>query len=365
MRKKYSCTVIQKSWFVYFRKYISRILGYEVRQNIKRILAVIIGNPHARLENSYINRKLKTNALPLEIVIDSINLCNLRCPLCKTGVHELNRPLLKMELDNFKDILDKIEFSQTIYLIKWGEAFLHPNIFEMIKLCKKRGKKVHLNSNFTTVKDEHLEKIIDSALDELVISLDGVSQETYVKYRVGGQFEMAFGNMVKLVQLKEKKKANTPYILWKFLVNRYNEHEVEKAKQLADDNGIEIKFAPIYLNDVSADDDGQYDMKVAKEWLPKDNKYFYDSRLTPIIEDACPHLWKYPVIQSDGGISPCCHVTSKEHDFGNLLEGSYSSFHDIWNNEKYQYSRSLFTNEKYDGKNKGSICDTCRIYRKD
>ena len=42
MEKKYSGTVIQKSWFVYFRKYISRILGYEVRQNIKRILAVII-----------------------------------------------------------------------------------------------------------------------------------------------------------------------------------------------------------------------------------------------------------------------------------------------------------------------------------
>lgn len=48
---------------------------------------------------------------------------------------------------------------------------------------------------------------------------------------------------------EEEIENARPKIIWKFLVNRYNEHEIDYAKQLAKQIGVELLFDKMGLAD--------------------------------------------------------------------------------------------------------------------
>ena len=64
-----------------------------------------------------------------------------------------------------------------------------------------------------------------AVLDEIIVSLDGVDQETYAKYRVGGQIERVFDGVRRLVAAKQQLGAQTPLINLQFIVMKHNEHD--------------------------------------------------------------------------------------------------------------------------------------------
>ena len=66
-----------------------------------------------------------------------------------------------------------------------------------------------------------------SGLRHLIISLDGVTQGTYRKYRQGGDVELVFENMNKIISAKKSSGLETPVIEWQFLVFKHNEHEIQ------------------------------------------------------------------------------------------------------------------------------------------
>jgi radical SAM protein with 4Fe4S-binding SPASM domain len=67
------------------------------------------------------------------------------------------------------------------------------------------------------------------------------------------------------------------------------------------------------------------------------------------------------VVNPDGKIFPCCLVTDKSNTFGDLLT---ESIEDIWNNDKYEYSRSLFRKQNNSGQKIETICFKCNNFRK-
>ena len=67
----------------------------------------------------------KLNSLPYHYVVEPTNSCNLKCPLCPTGLKIDSRKKGILKIDQFKKILNKIEDSAlAIYLQNWGEATL-------------------------------------------------------------------------------------------------------------------------------------------------------------------------------------------------------------------------------------------------
>ena len=81
------------------------------------------------------------------------------------------------------------------------------------------------------------EDIIKSGLDVMIVSLDGVTQEVYEKYRVGGRLDRVLDNVKLLVQKKKELGSSTPHMEWQFIVMQQNEHQMEEAQQLAADFG--------------------------------------------------------------------------------------------------------------------------------
>jgi radical SAM protein with 4Fe4S-binding SPASM domain len=319
--------------------------------------------------SNYIQFKFNPNTLkpklPRAAIIDPINICNLDCPLCASRNQNYEKG--KMSLNTFKTTLDKIPSLKIVILFNWGEPFLHHEIFNIIKESVSKNIYTIAHTNFSFKRKlDFFEELLSTGLHQLVVSADGASQETYEKYRVKGKFNWIVNNMKMLVEAKKKLRRRDPKIVWKFIVNRYNEHEIEYAKNLAKEIGVEIMFDKMGLADDIPDLEfpGTLDERKAF-WLPKNQDYVLDyyknGHKGPLNNKPCNQLFTSTVVNPDGKITPCCWVTNKENVWGDL---NRQSFEEIWYNEKYKYSRSLFNNLNYDGKENYTICTNCEIYKR-
>ena len=94
---------------------------------------------------------------------------------------------------------------------------------------------------------ENCQKTIESGLKNLIISLDGNSQETYESYRKRRLQKVIEGTKT-LFNGRKNLKVNT-HIILQFLVVRDNEHLVNEMKQLCKDLELDefrIKTAQFY-----------------------------------------------------------------------------------------------------------------------
>jgi len=306
---------------------------------------------------------------PEQVIINTIDKCNLACIFCPLGQKMYKPTIETMDFSTFQIVFNKILFVKWIGFFNWGEPFLNPHLFDMIWLAKKNHKHTVVHSNFSLQRNSlFFNKIIFSELDELNISCNGASQKSYEKYHINGNFKLVVSNMKKLRNLQKKYKKESPKIIWKFLVHRYNEHELVYAQHLAKSLDIELKFDFFRLGEDLPDMHrkfGNLKNKI-KQWLPRKNidfihQVYRKNKLYPLFDKPCPFLFSMFIINTDGSIFPCCYVSEPSTAFGNLIT---DSFNKMWNNHMYQYSRSIFKNNNYRSPKVYTICEKCKNYTK-
>ena len=294
---------------------------------------------------------------PYWLVIDPCNLCNLSCPFCPTGQKREVRTKGKIKLDDFKAVLDKLgPYLIHIDLVNWGEPLLNENIFDMVKYAKQYSMDIKIDTNLTCLNEAGAEKLVKSGLDKIVVSMDGLNEDTYSKYRVGGNFKTVMDNLKLL--LKKRKELRSPklYITWQFLVFRHNEHEINNAIKMGKKLGIDhVGITKAFIGD--------------KDWIPLNQEYsnynvdrIDKSELTSehfkVFDNAfCNWPWEAIAINTNGSVSVCCSVEEEKDDFGNIFD---QPFEELWNSEKYQDARAYIKNRKDEKRDAKNICIGCK-----
>ena len=305
-------------------------------------------------------RRTRVWGFPYYLIVDSGNICNLKCPLCPTGNRTLDRNQRFVRFEDFRRIIDKLYlYAYEVSLYNWGEPFLNPDIFQMIRYCVERNISTNLSSNFN-ISDLDSEEVIKSGLEYLSISLDGTTQEVYSKYRVGGKIDLVFQNLKKILKKKKDFRSRTPFIEWQFIVMKQNCHQIDDARRMAKEMGVDIiRFIP-----VGVPMDAKNKKELASEWFPDLRAHggkheITDRFLQKPIKGGCFYLYRSVTIHPGGAVAPCCVVYKEKDDFGNMFDTDFSQ---IWNNESYQSARSLFSR-----KQKSSIktvCNRCPMFSK-
>lgn len=318
----------------------------------------------ARLWNLFLVKISKTFrfprvlGMPLTAMIEPTNICNLKCPLCPTGAGLLRRRKASMKFRDFKKIFDWFApYIIHLRLWNWGEPLLNKDLFKMIKHAKKHDVFVNTSTNSFFLNKESAKKIVESGLDEIIISLDGASEETYSKYRKKGNFNRVIEAMKILVSEKKKKGKKFTIIKLQFIVMEHNEHEIKKAVSLAREIGVdEIFFKTVGIMDVSV-------YEPIEKYLPK-NPYFrrYSLQNGKIegkkIRNFCDYLWDETTINVDGSVVPCCRDSHNSYVFGNVFK---EPFKKIWNNKRYVEFRKLVLKNKKDI----PLCNNCQGSKKE
>lgn len=283
--------------------------------------------------------------LPSFANYEPTNMCNLACEMCPSGKGMLKRPRGTADMKLYKKfILENCRTLTNIMLHFQGEPLMFQQLGEMIAFARQNCIHTMFSTNGQLLA-QNIDLIRNARPDHIIVSLDGLTDETYTKYRVGGKVQNVFDGLEKLSQLSAKER---PYIELQFLVFSHNEHEIpdlQKLKKKYHIDKITLKTAQIY-------DDSQVG------FLPKDQKYSRYNinngkfQLKKGTANHCKRLIFGTTVCFDGRVVPCCFDKDADHEFGNIAS---QSLYEIRNSKKYiNFVKQVFTQ-----RNGIDICNNC------
>lgn len=145
------------------------------------------------------SQKDRLNKLYVEVT----TACNLSCQMCVQRVWE--EPVGDMPLATFGALMEglcQFPLPPTVHLGGYGEPMSHPNFLEMVRMTKAAGLRVEVTTNGTLLDAATASALIDLDLDRLVVSIDGVTPESYGQIRSNGNFE----KLVEALRLMHRLK---------------------------------------------------------------------------------------------------------------------------------------------------------------
>ncbi len=262
--------------------------------------------------------KTKVIGSPPVFMVETASVCNLHCPCCASGAGMIKRNKPFVDSTLLYNLVDEL-YEDLWMILFWnqGEPFLHPDLFKMIRYASDRRiyTQVSTNGHFL----QNYEKIFKSGLDELIISLDGATKETYEIYRVGGDFDKVVGDTANLMKQKKERKIQLPHVTLQFVISRQNEHEIKAVETLARQLGVdELIYKTM---EITTD-------KAGLTFLPENKKY---RRYQKNPENwfrkndgkNCSELWSQPVLNSDGTLGVCCFDKQAFFKPGNYEAGRF------------------------------------------
>jgi len=317
--------------------------------NLRRLANLILVESGFQL--SRIIRKVIVPGKPWAASIEPTTSCNLRCPECPAGKQLLSRNKGNMKLEVFHEILDRIS-PDLIHLTLYfqGEPLLNPYFAEMVQMARSRHIFVVTSTNGHFLNDKNVDEIIKSDLSHLIISLDGLDQQTYEKYRVNGDLQTVIDGIHRLVAARQTVKSKSPFIELQFLVMRHNEHQVKQMREFAKQSGVDkLSFKTVQVNNFNAENSIIPTLKGKSRYrqLP-DGSW----ALTKKIRNRCRRIWGSIVVTWDGKVVPCCYDKNADHQTGNLLEEPLSS---LWKKQLY----TTFRKKVLSNRSEIDICKNC------
>jgi radical SAM protein with 4Fe4S-binding SPASM domain len=257
--------------------------------------------------------------------------------------------MLSVEL--FKKIIKQLH-KKTTYLTFYfqGEPYLNPDFLEMVAVSSQHKLFTSTSTNAHYLNEENARKTIESGLNQLIISIDGTTQEIYEQYRVGGSLNKVIEGTKNIINWKRKLKSSTPHVVFQFLVVKPNEHQLADIKLIAAELGVdELRFKTAQV----------YDYENGNSLIPENENYSrYKKgidgkwRLKNKLQNQCWRMWSSCVITWDGKIVPCCFDKDAKYNMGNISE---IPFNKIWTSKEYDEFRSKLLKSRKEI----DICTNC------
>ncbi|KUG05910.1 SPASM domain-containing protein [Solirubrum puertoriconensis] len=300
---------------------------------------------------SRLTRKSRAWGLPMAVSLEPTTSCNLRCPECPSGLRSFTRPTGMLEGEVFYRTIDELA-PRLWYLTFYfqGEPYLHPQFLEMVQYASRKKIYTATSTNAHYLTEANARKTVESGLDRLIVSLDGTTQEVYQQYRVGGRLDKVLEGVKRVVKYKQELRSATPRIIFQFLVVRPNEHQIDEAKQLARDLGVDdvwFKTAQIYDYQQGSPLIPTIDYYSRYQNNP-DGTWSIKNRLL----NHCWKMWHSCVITWDGLVVPCCFDKDAEYRLGDLKG---QTFRQLWHGPKYQGFRKALLK----GRDQVEMCRNC------
>jgi len=321
---------------------------------IKKLSLYKVYNYGLLLGSYFYSKAFKKNyhrGFPFALSIEPTTSCNLRCPQCPSGLRQFTRPIGMLDPEMFNKFIDQIKSHvHSLNFYFQGEPYLNPDFLKMVKSASTNNIYTLTSTNAHYLTDEMSKLTIESGLDEMIISIDGVTQEVYEQYRIGGKLDKVLEGAKNIIKWKKTLKSRTPFVVFQFVAFKSNEHQVEMVKQLGKQLGadtVRIKTAQIY------------DFENSQELIPENkalSRYKKDKfgkwQIKNPLLNQCWRMWQGCVITWDGKMVPCCFDKDAHYQLGDLKK---DLFKEVWKSQAYNAFRQSILN----GRKEIDICKNC------
>ncbi len=288
-------------------------------------------------------RSVVFSHFPSFLSVEPVNYCNLKCPQCPVGNGSVVADKKRFDVSLFEKIVDSQKNTLcTLIFYFQGEPLLCQKLCHMIAYAKRYHIYTIVSTNAQVLSPNLATQLVDSGLDKLIVSIDGLSQQSYAAYRVGGTLKKALDGIASVATYKNKMHTSIPHIEMQCLRLKSNEEEwgvFRKQYRKLGADSLVFKTAQFY------------NYESGNELMPTDTRYaryrLTDSgvwQLKSKLPNRCYRLWAGGVIDVNGDFRPCCFDKKPEHVFGNLYQESLAS---VWNSDRaIAFRKAALANRK-------------------
>ena len=275
---------------------------------------------------------------PLFVSVEPSAVCQLRCPACPVGLSAtrsvspqgglMPRDLWERALSQIKDSAFVIQFYFQ------GEPLLNKDLPLMIREAHDAGLYTIVSTNAQAMTPDLANALVAAGLDRIIISMDGLTQESYSAYRVGGSLDQCKAALRYLREAKSVCQSEGRSVFCQqrglsggtgltielqVLRLKSNEHEWrafrKEYKALGADRLV-FKTAQLY------------DYRHGYPLMPTEPRYRrYEQHKDGFwyrkpLSKGCFRVWSGVVIAANGDVLPCCYDKDHAHAYGNLRTAS-------------------------------------------
>lgn len=308
------------------KKTLSKIrssrVGYNLGRKILSTPFIVNSKVYDKIYNKKINKTINelNKGYPLGVDIGTTNLCNAACIMCP---HSKLKKMGTMDMNLYKKIIDNCARLniKIITLSFFGEPFLDKKIIEKIKYAKGKGMSVGFYSNASLLTEKLAKEIIEAKLDNITISFDGATKETYEKIRKNLKFEATKKNVLGLINTRKKLNKKNPKINLVLVELEENKKEIKQFYQYwkGKVDSINIINMRNWANDIQ------------KEGT-KESFHFNKK----IKRKPCALIWLKMVVDWNGEVVLCCDDWNHSTIIGNLKN---QTIEEVWKGERLRKIR--------------------------
>jgi MoaA/NifB/PqqE/SkfB family radical SAM enzyme len=296
----------------------------------------MIADPDIEVRYGFYDRL--RSEFPSQIIADITELCNLACLHCphsdfKKSAHyagrhldpELNSKMVDEVRRHGQGITRYIRYSSN------GEPLLHPKGYDLIEeAVRLSGVFVTLTTNGTVMNEVRTQRLLESGVHLIDISIDAFHPETYAKIRVNGDLSITRGNVLRLIRWVQESKTSTKVVV-SYVEQPANCQETGEFEQFWKDSGVDY----VVIRRI-------HSCSGAKKKLATEKRQIL-SKAT--LRRPCLYPWERIVLTARGDLSFC------PADWGHrafIAEYASTTIYDVWRGTFYESLRKAHLTNNFD-----------------
>lgn len=276
--------------------------------------------------------------VPFVDQIELTNRCPMRCGFCPRGVPDgIQRPTGFMDLELFRRLLEQLHPEQAWYrpleLHHLGESLLHPQVAAFVAEATARGVPTEMSVNPALLTPELGAALLDAGIRRLVVSLDGMDEETLISIRgPAARYGRSERHLDALLDRVATMDA-PPAVVIQMIDLARNRHQREAFLARWGRSGLPTVTAYVKDLDGVDPDTGAPGAR-------------------PLVH-LCTYPWRSVVVLWDGRVVPCCRDADAALVLGDLRT---QSLEEIWSGAAARQLRAQLQRGDVPC---GHLCDGC------
>ena len=295
--------------------------------------------------------------LPDELYVETTNRCNLKCLTCPQswGMDEQPADLTAAQVERILGLFPDV---RRVVLHGIGEPLLNKDLPSIISAVKRRGAYALFNTNGLLLRGRVAEAIAAGDLDELRVSNDAATPQTYQLVRGVDGFGRIVENLRRFAELKRDACGGPKVSLW-ITGMRTNVAELPRLVETAHRCGV----AEVYLQRLVFSDRGMASrteslfgragspelraIREAEELAASLGITLRGSGEAAASQSvasdrlsyrACRRPWTLMYVTANGNVLPCCIAPFTGVPYGEIVLGNVftQSPENIWNGPRYR-----------------------------
>lgn len=251
---------------------------------------------------------------PFNVIIDVSERCNFQCQYCFRGDTDKNKwgyakDNQLMDWNTFVKAVEQVkEFEDEVRQISLsghGEPLCNRKIPDMVRYIKAQGiqSRISIHTNASLLDQEFIDDLIDSDIDRIVVSLQGLTGKKYWEVcHVKIDFEVFYNNLSYLYENKNHTQVHIKIM--------------DVALEKGEENNFYKKFCPIG-DRVFIEQEVPIWKGVESEKGKVEMTNKYGNRFP--LQKCCPLIFHTILVVPNGDVYPCTQLL-REDKLGNVNE---------------------------------------------